>query len=81
MAIEIKPAIIPMMVLHLASPRIFFLVGMLANMILSLVLGIIADKPLLTAKRLIIILQMSIMDKPPPALLLNPPKSPTLGAE
>jgi hypothetical protein len=35
-------------------------------MILSVVLGIIPDKPLLTAEMLIILLQMSIMDKPPP---------------
>jgi hypothetical protein len=35
-------------------------------MILSIVSGIISDKPLITAKRLIILLQMSIIEKPPP---------------
>lgn len=38
----------------------------IVNMILSLVLGIIVDKPLITAKRLIIFLQMSMMEKGSP---------------
>ena len=38
----------------------------IANMILSIVLGMIFDKPLITAKRLIILLQMSMMEKQPP---------------
>lgn len=39
----------------------------IANMILCLILGrIIMDKPLITAKRLIILLQMSMMEKGPP---------------
>ncbi|MHC1611478.1 MAG: transposase [Candidatus Methanospirareceae archaeon] len=38
----------------------------IVNMILSIVSGIIADKPLITAKRLIILLQMSMMLKGPP---------------
>ena len=38
----------------------------IANMILSIVLGMISDKPLVTAKRLIVILQMSMAEKPPP---------------
>jgi len=33
---------------------------------LSIVLGMIFDKPLITAKRLIILLQMSMMEKQPP---------------
>jgi hypothetical protein len=35
-------------------------------MILSLALGIIMDKPLITAKRLIILLLLSMMEKGPP---------------
>jgi hypothetical protein len=35
-------------------------------MILNIVLGIIADKPLITAKRLIILLQVSMREKGPP---------------
>ncbi|NMX22193.1 hypothetical protein C5S30_07215 [ANME-1 cluster archaeon GoMg4] len=38
----------------------------IVNMILSLVLGVIADKPLITAKRLIVHLQMMLMEKGPP---------------
>jgi len=38
----------------------------IVNMILSIVSGIISDKPLVTAKRLIVILQMSMMGKGPP---------------
>ena len=41
-------------------------IWVIVNMILSIVSGIISDKPLITAKRLIILLQMSIMEKPPP---------------
>lgn len=41
-------------------------IWVIVNMILSLVLGIIADKPLITAKMLIVILQRSMMVKEPP---------------
>ena len=49
----------------------FFSVGVynlwvIVNMILSLVLRIIADKPLIIAKRLIIFLQLSLMEKGQP---------------
>jgi len=38
----------------------------IVNMILSIVLGLITGKPLITAKRLIVLLQMSMVEKPPP---------------
>jgi len=41
-------------------------IWVIVNMIVSIVSGIIADKPLITAKRLIVLLQMSMMEKPPP---------------
>ncbi|MGB2842598.1 MAG: hypothetical protein WBC40_09025 [Halobacteriota archaeon] len=41
-------------------------IWVVVNMILSIVSGIISDKPLITAKGLIILLQMSMMEKPPP---------------
>jgi putative transposase len=41
-------------------------IWVIVNMILSIVSGIIADTPLLTAKRLIILLQVSLVEKPPP---------------
>ena len=37
-------------------------------MILRIVLGIISDKPLITAKMLIIHLQMGLVEKPPPLI-------------
>jgi len=50
----------------------FFSVGVynlwvIVNMILSLVFGKISEKPLITAKRLIIFLQMSLMEKGQPS--------------
>ena len=44
----------------------FLLIAPLSTFLFLVVLGIISDKPLLTAKRRIILLQMSIMDNPPP---------------
>ena len=41
-------------------------IWVITNMILSIVIGMIFDKPLITAKRLIVLLQMSIMEKVPP---------------
>jgi putative transposase len=41
-------------------------IWVIVNMILSMVLEILSGKPIITAKMIIILLQMSIMDKPPP---------------
>ena len=38
----------------------------IVNIILSIVLGIISEKPLVTSKRLIVLLQLSLMEKGPP---------------
>ncbi|MEA1956745.1 MAG: hypothetical protein U9N01_00070 [Euryarchaeota archaeon] len=38
----------------------------ITNMILGIVLGIITDKSLITTKRLIVHLQMSLVEKQPP---------------
>ncbi|HUV80569.1 MAG TPA: hypothetical protein VMW40_07105 [Candidatus Bathyarchaeia archaeon] len=38
----------------------------IVNMMLSIVLGMISDKPLVTAKWLLVVLQLTLMEKGPP---------------
>jgi len=40
--------------------------GVITNMILNIISGIISDKPLITAKRFIVLLQMMLMEKGAP---------------
>ena len=67
-SLDFKPFLLiaPLSIFYFFFSVCVYNLWVITNMILGIVLGVITDKSLITAKRLIVHLQMSLVEKQPP---------------